>query len=88
MIKSVPSHKSRWRRRRAGQLSRDFKAGDRDAAWRLLQRYRALIGIKKHGWERRLALANEARKRYCDQRRKRVRMDQLCRPWHESTRIL
>jgi hypothetical protein len=37
--------------------------GDGDAAFRLLQRGRALKGVKKLGWRWRLAMANAARKR-------------------------
>jgi predicted GNAT family N-acyltransferase len=37
--------------------------GDGDAAFRLLQRRRALRGIQKLGWRWRLAMANAARKR-------------------------
>ena len=37
--------------------------GDGNAAFRLLQRGRALKGVKKLGWHWRLAMANAARKR-------------------------
>lgn len=79
------------RLRIASQLSRELREGGpraATAAFRLKQRQRALKGIAQYGWESRLKLANEARKRYRDERRKREAMDQLCQPWRESTRDL
>jgi hypothetical protein len=65
------SHTSGWRRRKAGRLSVDFKKGDRDAAWRLKQRYRAILGLQSGmPWQERLALANEARARNLERRRR------------------
>jgi len=49
------------RRRRARVLSQQMRYGDGHAAFRLLQRQRALQGIAKRGWRWRLALANAAR---------------------------
>jgi hypothetical protein len=57
------SRAARQRRKRAGALSRRMRYGDSDAAFRLLQRRRALQGIAKSGWRWRLAIANAARKR-------------------------
>jgi hypothetical protein len=71
------------RRRIASRLSRELREGGwraSAAAFRLKQRQRALIEIAQYGWEWRLKLANEARKRNRDERRRRERMDQLCRP--------
>jgi predicted GNAT family N-acyltransferase len=50
-------------RKRAALLSQRMHHGDGVAAFRLLQRGRALKGIKKLGWRWRLAMANAARKR-------------------------
>lgn len=55
------SRTARKRRRRAAALSQQMRHGDGNAAFRLLQRGRALQGIAKRGWGRRLALANAAR---------------------------
>jgi len=57
------SQSARKRRRLAGALSQRMHCGDGDAAFRLLQRGRALKGVKKLGWHWRLAMANAARKR-------------------------
>jgi hypothetical protein len=57
---------------KASQLSRELSEGGRwasRAAFRLKQRQRALKGIRRFGWEWRLALANEARKRYREERK-------------------
>jgi hypothetical protein len=54
---------ARKRRQLAGALSQRMHHGDGDAAFRLLQRGRALKGVKKLGWRWRLAMANAARKR-------------------------
>jgi hypothetical protein len=45
-----------------------MRRGDGDAAFRLLQRGRALQGIAKRGWRWRLAMANAARQVKYDQR--------------------
>lgn len=77
--------------RKAGLLSVAFREGDRDAAWRLKQRGRALKGIKRAGPEaiaERLRRANEARRKKCERRLRHERMERLCRPWQESTRDL
>jgi hypothetical protein len=57
------SRAARKRRERAATLAKQMHYGDSDAAFRLLQRGRALKGIAKRGWEWRLALANAARLR-------------------------
>jgi hypothetical protein len=57
------SKSARKRRQLAGELSQRMHPGDGDAAFRLLQRGRALRGIQKLGWRWRLAMANAARKR-------------------------
>ena len=57
------SQSARKRRRLAGALSQRMHHGDGNAAFRLLQRGRALKGVKKLGWHWRLAMANAARKR-------------------------
>ena len=57
------SQSARKRRRLAGALSQRLRRGDGDAAFRLLQRGRALRGCQKLGWRWRLALANAVRKR-------------------------
>jgi hypothetical protein len=58
----IGSSKSSLRRQR--RASRDSHAlkqcGDKEAARRLLFRGRALMGIAKHGWKGRLALAMAA----------------------------
>jgi hypothetical protein len=54
----------------------------------LLQRQRALKGIKRAGSEaiaQGLRKANEARRQKREQRIQLERMDRLCRPWREST---
>ena len=84
----MSSRTSRYRQRKASQLSHMFALGDPDAALRLRQRRLALQGIDKYDWIERLALANAARRRYRDQRAQRERMAALCRPWRESTRNL
>jgi hypothetical protein len=55
------SRSARERRRRAAALSQQMRHCDGNAAFRLLQRGRALKGIAKGGWGWRLALANAAR---------------------------
>jgi hypothetical protein len=55
------SRSAKERRERAATLSKQMHHGDPVAAFRLLQRGRALKGIAKHGWRRRLELANAAR---------------------------
>jgi hypothetical protein len=55
------SRLARKRRRRAAVLSQQMRRGDGNAAFRLLQRGRALHGIAKRGWGWRLAMANAAR---------------------------
>jgi hypothetical protein len=55
------SRSARKRRKRAAVLSQRMRDGDSEAAFRLRQRQRALRGIKKHGWDWRLAKANAAR---------------------------
>jgi hypothetical protein len=55
------SRSARKRRTRAAILSQRMRNGDPEAAFSLLQRRRALQGIAKSGWRRRLALANAAR---------------------------
>jgi hypothetical protein len=57
------SRSAKKRRQRAATLSKQMHHGDPEAAFRLLQRGRALQGIAKHGWRWRLALANAARLR-------------------------
>jgi hypothetical protein len=64
------------------------RCGDPDAARSLAKRRAALKGIEIHGWKWRLKLANEALQQKRNERRRRERMDQLCRPWKESTREL
>jgi hypothetical protein len=76
------------RRKKATALARAFRAGDKRAAYRLKMRGLALRGIRLWGWEWRVKLMNEARKSKRDQRKRREQMDQLCRPWRESTRDL
>jgi hypothetical protein len=58
---AVSSRTSRWRVTHAATLARKLRLGDSDAALSLLQRQRALAGIRKHGWCWRLLLANNAR---------------------------
>jgi len=55
------SRTARKRHRRAGLLSQRMRHGDGDAALRLLQRRRALAGIKKNGWPFRVHAMNCAR---------------------------
>ena len=55
------SRAARKRREAAALLGKQLHYGDPTAAFRLLQRGRALKGIAKRGWEWRLALANAAR---------------------------
>lgn len=55
------SRTARKRRRRAAALSQQMRHGDGNAAFRLLQRGRALQGIAKRGWGWRLAMANAVR---------------------------
>jgi hypothetical protein len=55
------SRAARKRREAAALLGKQLHYGDPDAAFRLLQRGRALKGIAKHGWRWRLELANAAR---------------------------
>ncbi|SRR6266851_505344 len=62
------SRTARKRRYRAALLSQLMRHGDGDAAFRLLQRRRALQGIAKRGWGWRLSLANNARHRRRKQR--------------------
>ena len=72
------------RRRKASQLSRALKMGDKDAAWRLQCRYRALKGLELAGplvIEERLRKANAARRRNLD-RRMRLAFD-LAQVAHE-----
>jgi hypothetical protein len=59
---AVSSRTSRWRLTRSGMLSQKLRMGDSDAALSLLQRQRALAGIRKNGWSWRLSLANNARR--------------------------
>jgi hypothetical protein len=83
------SRTSRWRTRKATLLSRAFHEGNRDAAWRLQQRYRAFLSLQ-HGmpWQERLAFANEARRKNREFRIQREQMNEVCRPWCETTRDL
>ena len=86
MVKSVSSRMSlrRWRKARSNGAA--WRAGDSGARFSLIQRWRAFRSLKVGmPWQERLALANEARKRNCDERKMRERMDQLCRSWQEST---
>jgi hypothetical protein len=62
------SRSARKRRRRAAALSQQMRRGDGNAAFRLLQRGRALQGIAKRGWRWRLAMANAARQGRHEQR--------------------
>jgi hypothetical protein len=55
------SRAARKRRNRAAVLCQQMRRGDRKAAFSLLQRRRALLGIAKGGWGWRLAKANAAR---------------------------
>jgi hypothetical protein len=57
------SRSARKRRNRAGLLSRRMHNGDSDAAFRLLQRRRALAGLKKNGWSFKVHAMNCARRR-------------------------
>jgi hypothetical protein len=79
------SVRSRQRRAKASSLARAFRAADKGAAYRLKMRGLALRGLRLWGWEWRVKLMNEAQKRNRDERGKRVNVDQLCRPWREST---
>jgi hypothetical protein len=100
-VKSVSSRTSAWRARRASKLSAGLRQGElphdvslREAALGLMQRGRALIGIRRAEQgcgmpiAERLRLANEARRRKREQRIQNERMERLCRPWRESTRDL
>ena len=96
MGKSVSSRTSAWRARWASLLSAGLRQGEpppgvslRQAALSLMQRGRALKGIKRAGPEavaERLVLANEARRQKRERRIQHERMDRLSRPWRESTR--
>jgi hypothetical protein len=55
------SRAARKRREAAALLGKQLHYGDPTAAFRLLQRGRALKGIAKRGWRWRLELANAAR---------------------------
>jgi hypothetical protein len=88
MYYSESSRTSRYRQRKAGQLSIAFSLGDGDAALRLRQRRLGLQGIDKHGWVQRLALANAARARYRREHEIRETTAQALRPFSESTREL
>jgi hypothetical protein len=62
------SRAARKRREAASLLGKQLHYGDPTAAFRLLQRGRALKGIAKRGWKWRLELANAARlKKYREQ---------------------
>ena len=62
------SRTAKARRRRAGGLSQQMRRGDRKAAFSLLQRRRALAGIKKNGWSLKVHAMNCARYRKRQQR--------------------
>jgi hypothetical protein len=57
------SRAARKRRKRAGELSHRMHHGDPYAAFCLLQRRRALAGIKKNGWAFKVRAMNAARLR-------------------------
>jgi hypothetical protein len=57
------------RRRRAGSLAQQMRNRDGDAAFRLLQRQRALLGIKKNGWALKVLAMNAAR---CRKRQQQI----------------
>jgi Transposase DDE domain group 1 len=61
MLHGGNSRSARKRRKRTAILSQAMRDGDPDAAFRLLQRRRALQGIAKRGYRWRLVLANAAR---------------------------
>jgi hypothetical protein len=61
MLHGGYSKSARKRRKRAAILSQRMRDGDPGAAFRLLQRRRALQGIAKRGYRWRLVLANAAR---------------------------
>src|ERR1700730_13861703 len=71
------SRTARKRRKRAAKLSQQMRHGDGDAAFRLLQRRRAMRGIAKHGWALRVHAMNVARYWKREQR--------LERPWTLET---
>jgi hypothetical protein len=73
--KSGHSRSAEKRRGRAAVLSQKMRHGDADAAFRLLQRRRALQGIAKGGWGWRLQLANAARLRKRQQRLEAAAME-------------
>jgi len=71
------SRTARKRRKIAALLSQQMRRGDGDAAFRLLQRRRALQGIAKHGWALRVHAMNVARYQKREQR--------MERPWTLET---
>jgi len=62
------SRSAQKRRERAAMLSQQMRHGDGDAAFRLLQRRRALSGIKKRGWSSQVRTMNETRRDKREQR--------------------
>ena len=86
----VRDRSSRWWREPvpAGKLSRMLRDGDSRAAFRLKQRQHALKGVSRFGWEWRLALANEARKRYRNERKVEQAKQAALQPYMLSDRDL
>jgi hypothetical protein len=81
----------RWRKARL--LGAAWRAGDSDARFSLIQRWRAFLSLKVGmPWQERLALANEARERNAQtkhrERAKTALKKRELRPYLESTRDL
>lgn len=85
------SRSARKRRRRASRLSRRWHLGDRDAGFRLFQRWRALRGIAVAGPDaiaERLRKANTARAAKREAAKIEAAKREAMRPYMESTRDL
>jgi hypothetical protein len=85
------SRSARKRRRRASYLSRSWHLGNRDAGFRLFQRWRALRGIavaSPDAIAERLRKANAARAAKREAARIEASKREAMRPYMESTREL
>jgi hypothetical protein len=65
-----------------------LRDGDSRAGFRLKQRQRALKGVSWYHWEWRLALANEARRRYREERKVEQEKKAALQPYMLSDRNL
>jgi hypothetical protein len=87
MLQVGSSKWARIRLRKASRLSRLFRLGNLDAAFRLSRRARAYASLAVGmPWQQRLELANAARKRNQEVRKAEKAKADALRPYMESTR--